>query len=127
MHNSILSILFAIFSAFFKYEYCGLMLFCFAKSLTTMQLDDFVTKICKIATKFSYLVAKLQLDFFVNFKPWIHIISKATTTYFFILQKVVHTLFVSKKGNCSTPVIAITNILKQWIVLKPRSDWLLKP
>ena len=34
-----------------------------------MQHDDFATKFCEIATTFSYLVAKLQLDFFANFKP----------------------------------------------------------
>ena len=34
-----------------------------------MQRNDFVTKICEIATKFSYPVAKLRLDFFVNFEP----------------------------------------------------------
>ena len=34
-----------------------------------MQRDDFEAKICGIATKFSYLVANLRLDFFVNFEP----------------------------------------------------------
>ena len=34
-----------------------------------MQRDDFATKIFEIAPKFSYLVAKLPLDFFANFKP----------------------------------------------------------
>ena len=35
-----------------------------------MQRGDFATKICEIATKFSYLVAKLRLYFFVNFERW---------------------------------------------------------
>ena len=36
-----------------------------------MQRDDFATKISdfEIATKFSYPVAKLRLDFFVNLEP----------------------------------------------------------
>ena len=34
-----------------------------------MQHGEFATKISEIATKFSYLVAKLRLDFFVNFEP----------------------------------------------------------
>ena len=34
-----------------------------------MQHGDFATKISEIATKFSYLVAKLRLDFFLNFEP----------------------------------------------------------
>ena len=35
----------------------------------TMQHNDFETKCCQIATKCSYLVEKLRLDLFVNFKP----------------------------------------------------------
>ena len=35
-----------------------------------MQRDNFVAKICEIATKFLYLVSKLHLDFFsINFEP----------------------------------------------------------
>ena len=34
-----------------------------------MQHDDFATKICEIAAKFAYPVAKLLEDFFVNFEP----------------------------------------------------------
>ena len=34
-----------------------------------MQHDNFATKVCKIVTKFSYPVARLQLDFFVHFEP----------------------------------------------------------
>ena len=45
---------------------CGHILFCYTAD-HTMQRDDFATKICKIATKFSYVVAKLRVDFFVNF------------------------------------------------------------
>ena len=36
-----------------------------------MQRDDLATKVCEIETKFSYPVAKLRLDFFVNFEPWV--------------------------------------------------------
>ena len=69
MHNSIPLISFAIFSGFFQHKYCGLI-FCHTAD-NTMQRDDFAPKFCEIAVKFSYLVAKLRLDFFVNFKPCI--------------------------------------------------------
>ena len=41
-----------------------------------MQWDDFAIKVVKLVTKISYLVAKLQLDFFVNFKPCAHFLYK---------------------------------------------------
>ena len=43
---------------------CGLI-FCFAKPLT----GNAVRRFCWIATKFWYPVAKLRLEFFVNFEP----------------------------------------------------------